>query len=95
MKKVTFGSKPMVGSKATHGDDWVLAREQNTEPVKRLTIDMPLSLHRRVKSRCALENLRMADVVRELLEQRFPDETPNVSPSPTVVNPQTQKHGES
>lgn len=41
--------------------------------MKRLTIDIPDSLHRRVKSRCGQDGLRMADVIRELLDQRFPD----------------------
>lgn len=40
--------------------------------MKRLTIDIPDSLHRRVKSRCGQEGLRMADVIRTLLEERFP-----------------------
>lgn len=40
--------------------------------MKRLTIDIPDSLHRRVKSRCGQDGLRMADVIRDLLEQRFP-----------------------
>ncbi len=40
--------------------------------MKRLTIDVPLSLHKRIKSQCAIENLIMADVVRDLLEKRFP-----------------------
>jgi hypothetical protein len=40
--------------------------------MKRLTIDIPDSLHRRVKSRCGQEGWKMADVVRDLLENRFP-----------------------
>ena len=40
--------------------------------MKRLTIDIPDNLHRRVKSRCGQDGLRMADVIRDLLEQRFP-----------------------
>jgi predicted DNA binding CopG/RHH family protein len=40
--------------------------------MKRLTIDIPDSLHRRVKSRCGQDGLRMADVIRNLLEERFP-----------------------
>jgi hypothetical protein len=39
---------------------------------KRLTVDIALSLHQRFKSQCALQGLQMADVVRELLEKRFP-----------------------
>lgn len=42
------------------------------QAMKRLTIDIPDSLHRRVKSRCGQDGLRMADVIRELLETRFP-----------------------
>ena len=49
------------------------AAEKSAPPkMKRLTIDIPDSLHRRVKSRCGQDGLRMADVIRDLLEQRFP-----------------------
>lgn len=74
MKKVTFGGKRPSASPATAVDDWVLDREaqQPREPTKRFTIDVPVSLHKRVKSQCAMQNLVMADVIRELLEQRFP-----------------------
>jgi hypothetical protein len=41
-------------------------------PEKRLTIDIPEDLHRRLKTQCASEGLRMADVLREMLEARFP-----------------------
>jgi hypothetical protein len=44
------------------------------EAIKRLTIDIPDSLHRRVKSGCGKEGVRMVDVVRELLEKRFPED---------------------
>ncbi len=46
--------------------------ETTEEPMKRLTIDIPLSLHRRVKSQCGEEGLQMADVIRGFLEKRFP-----------------------
>ncbi len=41
--------------------------------MKRLTIDIPDALHRRVKSRCGQEGVKMADVIRGLLEGRFPE----------------------
>ena len=73
MKKVNFSGKPSGTSSAGNVDDWVMNREiANREPMKRLTIDVPISLHKRIKSQCALENLVMADVIRDLLEQRFP-----------------------
>ncbi|HWB12771.1 MAG TPA: hypothetical protein VG826_26330 [Pirellulales bacterium] len=39
--------------------------------MKRLTIDVPISLHRKIKTTCALKNLHMADEIRDLLEQHF------------------------
>jgi hypothetical protein len=72
MKKIHFGGKrPSTQPPTGEIDQWV-AHQSAVEPMKRLTIDVPMSLHRRIKSQCALENLVMADVVRELLERRFP-----------------------
>ena len=72
MKSVKMSAKK--GSVAA--DDWVANRtqtiEENKEPMKRLTIDVPLSLHKRIKSHCAGEGLVMADQIRELLEKHFP-----------------------
>ena len=44
-----------------------------SEPMKRFTIDVPESLHSRVKSQCALRKKKMADVIREFLERDFPE----------------------
>jgi len=77
MKKITFGSKP--AHRPGHGssDDWVADRSmQPVEPTKRLTIDVPLSLHQRVKSQCAVRGEIMADVIRDLLDGHFTDEKP-------------------
>lgn len=56
-------------------DEWVLNRRVavTAEPTKRLTIDVPVPLHKRMKTQCAVEDLVMADVIREFLERRFPD----------------------
>lgn len=43
------------------------------EPLKRLTIDIPIGLHKRVKSGCAAQGTTIADVVREYLERNFPE----------------------
>jgi hypothetical protein len=75
MKKVTFGSKPSNAVQSGSIDNWVHNREAETrEQMKRLTIDVPISLHKRIKGSCAMQNLIMADVIRELLEQRFPQQ---------------------
>jgi hypothetical protein len=42
------------------------------EPIKRLTIDVPATLHTRIKTECARRGWKMADKLREMLEQEFP-----------------------
>jgi hypothetical protein len=71
MKKVIIGGKPTAKAAPSSPDKWVSDRSGKT---KRLTIDIPLSLHQRVKSQCALKGEKMADVVRELLEKHFSQE---------------------
>lgn len=75
VKKVNFGAKRPTEATADETiDKWVEDREPGAlEPTKRFTIDVPVSLHKRIKSQCALEDLVMADVLRELLEKRFPE----------------------
>ena len=41
-------------------------------PMKRLTLDVPEELHRRVKSGCAARGEKIADVVRRYLDAEFP-----------------------
>lgn len=41
-------------------------------PMKRLTLDIPEELHRRVKSGCALRGETIVEVVRRFLEAEFP-----------------------
>ena len=42
------------------------------ERMKRFTIDVPESLHRRIKAECALRGVKMADYLRQTLEKLFP-----------------------
>jgi hypothetical protein len=42
------------------------------EKMSRFTIDVPESLHRRVKMQCAARGQKMADMMRDLLEREFP-----------------------
>lgn len=39
---------------------------------KRLTIDVSPDLHKRIKAACVDEGKKMADVIRAVLEVRFP-----------------------
>jgi len=76
MKTIAF-NKPRTDMNANSVDRWVgeVAPEQKpAKPVrmKRFTIDVPADLHRRIKTECASEGLQMADVLRQMLEIRFP-----------------------
>ena len=72
MKTINFRTK-----KPVTADDWVQsvsAPPEQTTPtpavsMKRLTIDVSEDLHTRVKLECTRRKLKIADVVRDLLER--------------------------
>ena len=61
------------GSHGTHEQPRTVATVAPQEPMKRFTIDVPLELHRRIKTQCAMRGKKMADVLREILEREFPE----------------------
>ncbi len=70
-KKVSISAKSATKKSA---DDWVSSRQvPPAEPVqtKRLTIDVPAELHSQIKMQCAKEGVKMADAIREMLQERF------------------------
>lgn len=83
-KRVTFSARPPSSTPAEVPaavadqaaiDAWVNnAPPPAAEPVKRFTFEVPLSLHKRIKMRCAAQDRQMADVLRELLDKHFPPE---------------------
>jgi len=73
-KKVAIGAKPTGKPAPATADAWVersRAQEGGVQKMKRLTIDVPEDLHRRIKTRCAQNGLKIADEVRELLMQKY------------------------
>jgi hypothetical protein len=44
-------------------------------PMKRLTIDVSIDLHIRLKTGCAMRGEKIADVVRTLIEREFPPQS--------------------
>lgn len=40
--------------------------------IKRLTLDIPVDLHRRIKIACYSTDKKMSEVLRDILEQAFP-----------------------
>lgn len=72
-KKVNINSKP-----AANADQWVATREVEPEAVeqpakkmKRLTLDIPESLHRAIKMKAVESGVPMVDMLRELLEKHY------------------------
>lgn len=84
MKKV---SMKMPAKTLDVADTWVNARTndvseealsihaavpKNVEPMKRLTVDVTETLHKRIKAQCAINGVIMANVIRDILEREFP-----------------------
>ncbi|EJF85858.1 hypothetical protein ME1_01435 [Bartonella vinsonii subsp. arupensis OK-94-513] len=71
-KKIKIGTKPTNQSIPLTADAWVESRKGSMEEgMKRLTIDVPESLHRSIKMSCASRGTKIADEVRELLSQKY------------------------
>lgn len=74
-KKVSIGAKPKTPASApASADAWVESRVETVdepEKMKRLTIDVPESLHRAIKAQSAMRGSKIADEVRELLVQKY------------------------
>lgn len=72
-KKVAIGTKPTNRpAVAPTADAWVESRQaEDADTMKRLTIDIPASLHRAIKTQCAMRGSKIADEVRELLLQKY------------------------
>lgn len=74
-KKIAIGTKPT--NKPASADAWVEDRSTTAaaageaDAMKRLTIDIPESLHRTIKAQCAMRGTKIADEVRELLLQKY------------------------
>lgn len=74
-KKINFGKKP----KAVDMEQWVSDRDSVTpqvqqeqpEKMKRLTLDIPESLHKAIKRQAVDSGVTMADLLRDLLEQHY------------------------
>ena len=73
-KKDSIRAKPTSKPAPASADAWVESRTgaaDEPEKMKRLTIDVPESLHRAIKAQCAMRGSKIADEVRELLIQKY------------------------
>lgn len=80
-KKVTMSTKPSkTNAQILSADEWVSQGANSTangdEPEKeataRFTIDIPVSLHARIKSQCALKRTKMREEILSMLKEKFP-----------------------
>ena len=72
-KKINIRPRPSSQARA-QAEAWVENRGQEENQVvqmKRLTVDIPDELHRKMKADCAMQGLKIADVIREMLMERF------------------------
>jgi hypothetical protein len=70
-KKISIGTKPTAKPQPASSDAWVNDRKPDEERTKRLTIDVPASLHARIKASCAMRGTKMVDEITVLLEEKF------------------------
>ena len=75
-KKVNISQKP--DNKVSNIDQWVSERttdstrqEQTAEKMKRLTLDIPESLHQAIKLKAVEQGVTMANMLRALLEEHY------------------------
>ena len=82
-KKVMFSPKP-AAAPPPNADAWVSGgaplevaesakKAEPAEKMKRFTFDVPEAMHRRIKTRCAERGVDMADEMRRILLEHFPE----------------------
>lgn len=81
-KKITFAPKPILSKSSVDdaGDKWVEQRTSTPLPevekkpimkLKRLTLDIPETLHQAIKVSCAARSTKMVDEIREILANHY------------------------
>lgn len=76
MKKTIIAPKPSPSNSPASADAWVSSGQPVTatgERMKRFTFDVPGSLHRRVRAACASRGTDMADELRRIRQEHFPE----------------------
>ncbi len=75
-KKINISQKP--DSNVSNIDQWVTERttdatkqEKPVDKMKRLTLDIPESLHQAIKLKAVEQGVTMANMLRELLEEHY------------------------
>lgn len=79
-KRISIGPRP----RQQEVEAWVGERrvERERRPLKRLTIDIDEELHQRIRLSCFRRDRPMAEVIRDLLSEAFPEASDQAADSP-------------
>lgn len=72
IKKIEFSKKPLLQNKTEYIDAWVAGKDVpkiEANKLKRTTIYLPESLHKKLKIEAAKKNTSMTDIIIETLEK--------------------------
>ena len=73
-KKIAFSGKPKTGDEwIAKGNEGPPSPEPEKEKMKRLTLDIPEALHRKIKAASATRGRKIVEEIREILEKEYPD----------------------
>lgn len=73
-KKIAFSGKPKTGDEwIAQGKEGFPSPEPEKEKMKRLTLDIPEALHRKIKAASATRGRKIVEEIREILEKEYPD----------------------
>jgi hypothetical protein len=78
-KKVAFGTKPAPKAAPASIDELVKSRAEGAaanetktgEGTRRVSVDLPMSLHTKLKLHCVQNGVLMADYLRDLITKHF------------------------
>ncbi|MBL8240533.1 MAG: hypothetical protein JNM66_24145 [Bryobacterales bacterium] len=74
MSQVNWGKKPAEKRVAAPAADLdSLVKGQKSVQTRRLNLNIPASLHTRIKAQCAMEGRDMTETLIEILEARYPE----------------------
>jgi hypothetical protein len=72
MKDIKMSLKPHKSA-----EQWLDERSQDTtskdapRDVKRVTVDLPIEVHQKLKIKCVVERINIADLVRRWIEEKL------------------------
>lgn len=71
-KQVRFGSRPKTQPESVQTPEAWVENRPAEEKQKRMTFDVPESLHKRVKIGCAARGVTIREIILQLLDREFP-----------------------